>query len=77
MKSSWKRHVLTKHGGGSRKVKCEWCDYEGRDKSQLKRHFLLKHANPDDIQWFECGHCDYKAKQKSSLKAHLLAQHPL
>lgn len=55
--------------------KCEHCSKELKTKSILKNHILNKHANEDEIHWFECAHCPFKTKHKKVLETHILAIH--
>jgi len=47
---------------------CHLCDYQCKQKGNLKQHKRNKHDI--DIIWHKCDSCDYICKQSSALKKH-------
>ena len=47
---------------------CHLCDYQCKQKANLKQHKRNKHNI--DIIWYKCDICDYQCKQSSALKKH-------
>ena len=47
-------------------MKCEHCDFLGRENHELRVHMLI-HEEPK----FKCNICDYKCKYKYTLETHM------
>ncbi|RZC37194.1 hypothetical protein BDFB_015244, partial [Asbolus verrucosus] len=69
------RHGYSGNSEGVEWFKCEHCMYKSKWKNTLKRHFKLKHVDPEDVKWFECEQCPFRFKEKGNLNKHVLRRH--
>jgi len=84
--SEWNDHLITKkHTGEKRKErndkiledKCKFCDYKPTKTTNLKLHFLNKHASKEERQKefnFYCDKCDFGCFINILFKRHLETQ---
>ena len=49
---------------------CHECDYESKDKSNLKAHIESHHYKPSKIEPFRCGQCTYLTNNKDDMNLH-------
>ena len=70
--ASLRAHISYKHWGDrDGDFQCVKCEFVTKLKSELKKHFTLKHEKVK----FECPKCDYSCSSSSGIKKHRLAAH--
>jgi hypothetical protein len=67
-----KVHIVT--CGDEKWYQCEYCSFETKEATVLKRHQVAEHL-PGEEQRFCCSHCKYMAKSKNHLKQHMNYEH--
>lgn len=68
-----------RHGKTFQK-KCPECDYQTGDKSNLKRHVVLRHSHTTSnikTETYKCYDCGFETKLKQNLKVHIFHRHRL
>ena len=65
-----KKHLLIH--SNRQKLQCDKCDYQTRDKAQLKRHMFSHEEDQSEGRKFICNICQKTWFTKQSLKEHLM-----
>ena len=65
-----KKHLLIH--SNRQKLQCDKCDYQTRDKAQLKRHMFSHEEDQSEGRKFVCNICQKTWFTKQSLKEHLM-----
>jgi hypothetical protein len=52
--------------------KCDKCDYQGKTKGCISKHYRLNH---DSSKWIKCDKCEFMGKLTNRMKQHVLLKH--
>ena len=68
-KGSLNSHINNIHLGI--KHRCKICEYEAGQKSQIRKHMIIKH----NTETFSCNTCSYRCQDSERMQKHVLLSH--